>query len=221
MIKTTTMKFYFSTFILYFIFSLLASAQEKPFKRYNLKSGIIEYELSGMQTGKATTYFDDYGMKEATYEKYVANMYGEKQEFETINYLLGYWQYYIDEESGISTKSKNTTLAALVENTKDGDLVPIGKKLFASMGGRMSGNETFLGKKCDIWEMEAMGTRIWVWENIPLKTETQLMGITIHRKAVRIEENASVPETRFELPKGVTFIEVENDYLENLPIGGE
>ena len=38
-------------------------------KKYNIKSGIIEYEMKGVQTGTQTLYFDDWGKKEATYSE--------------------------------------------------------------------------------------------------------------------------------------------------------
>ncbi len=200
-----------------YLLTVTANGQEKAFKRYNLESGVIKYEMNGMQTGTAITYFDDYGMKEATYEHFIVDIYGEEQVFDNVSYLLGFWQYNLDKQNGIATKSKNNTLASLVENSEDGDLVMIGKELFSSMGGQLSGEEDFMGRKCEIWELESMGTKIWVWENIPLKTETELMGISIIRKAIEIKENVDIPSSKFELPKDVTFIEIDQDDLDQIP----
>jgi hypothetical protein len=211
------MKIKFIFLFAVYVLTISAFGQEKSFKRYNLKSGVIRYEMTGMQTGTAVTYFDDYGMKEATYEHFVVDLYGEEQVFDNVSYLIGFWQYNLDKQNGIATKSKNRTLASLVEDSEDGNLVMIGKELFSSMGGKLSGEEEFMGRKCEIWELESMGTKIWVWENIPLKTETELMGISIRREAVEIEENADIPPSKFELPKDVEFIEIDQEDLDQIP----
>lgn len=39
------------------------------FKRYGIKSGIVEYESTGSVTGTTILYFDDWGNKEAKFEK--------------------------------------------------------------------------------------------------------------------------------------------------------
>lgn len=37
--------------------------------RYKIRSGIVEYKLSGVQTGSETIYFDRWGMREAKYSQ--------------------------------------------------------------------------------------------------------------------------------------------------------
>ncbi len=185
------------------------SAQTKEFKRYSMKSGIVKYEISGMQNGTAEMYFDDFGMKEATYEKAVIEMYGIKQQSESVNYLQGYWQYNIDKLTNSATKTKNTILESIVENSEDGDLVVIGKEMFISMGGKLIGEEDVIGKLCEIWELESLGTKVWVWENIPLRTETNMMGISIIRIATSVEENADVAASKLEIPTDIEFKEID------------
>jgi hypothetical protein len=161
-----------------------------------------------VQTGTAIMYFDDYGMKEATYENTVMDMYGIKLETESINYLVGYFQYILDIKNNIATKTKNTILQSLVEKSK-GDLEEVGRDMFVSMGGEMTGTENMIGKPCEIWELKSMGTKIWVWENIPLRSETNLMGIQILRVATKIDENAVIPTEKLEVPTDIEFTEID------------
>lgn len=201
-----TLKFNFAILILMF-FSLLTVAQTNVFKRYKIKSAIVEYELSGNQTGTATLYFDNFGMQEATYESSVLEIYGDSQQLETVSYLLGFWQYTLDVEAGTGTKTKNTVLESLVMNS-DGDLEQLGLKMFRSMGGELSGTEEMLGKTCDVWELKSMGTKIWVWKNIPLKSVTEMMGLNIIRTAISLQENVVIPAEKLEIPSEIDFMEI-------------
>jgi hypothetical protein len=201
-----TLKFNFTILILMF-FSLLTVAQTNVFKRYKIKSAIVEYELSGNQTGTATLYFDNFGMQEATYESSVLEIYGDSQQLETVSYLLGFWQYTLDVEAGTGTKTKNTVLESLVMNS-DGDLEQLGLKMFRSMGGELSGTEEMLGKTCDVWELKSMGTKIWVWKNIPLKSVTEMMGLNIIRTAISLQENVVIPAEKLEIPSEIDFMEI-------------
>lgn len=211
----------FKLFIFFLLsFTNFTLAQSHEFKRYAIKSAIVEYQLTGMQTGTSITYFDNYGMQEATYEKALVDVFGVKQETETANYLNGYWQYNIDLLTNSGTKTKNTFLESLVENS-DGDLEEPGLEMFRSMGGKMTGTEELLGKSCNVWELESMGTKVWVWKNIPLKSETEMMGLTILRTAIRLEENIDIPQEMLKIPDNIEFTEFDINTLNNLMPGIE
>lgn len=197
----------FTIFLLFACFILL-KGQVDDFKRYSLESGIVEYILSGMQVGTSTLYFDNYGMQEASYENAVMEMMGIRQETESVNYLDGYWQYNWDKKNNTATKIKNTALANIVENAEDGDLHEAGLEMLKAMGGEKIGNENILGKPCDIWEVKQMGTKIWVWKGVTLKSVTNMMGFTMIREAKSFEADASVPPEKLSLPEGVEFNEV-------------
>ena len=204
------MNFKSTTATVAFLFILLTvAAQTKEYKRYSMKSAIVKYEMTGLQNGTAKLYFDDYGMKEATYETATLEMYGMKQEIETVNYLHGYWQYNLDKKTNSATKSKNTMLESIVEGSEDGDLVEVGLEMFGAMGGKKTGKEDIIGKPCEIWELQSMGTKVWVWKNIPLRSETDIMGIKIIRVATSVVENADIPSGKIEVPTDIEFMEIE------------
>lgn len=206
--------------ILLFVSTNVSLAQNNDFKRYSIKSAIVEYELSGMQIGTAITYFDNYGMQETTYESSVIDMFGVTQEAETVNYLQGYWQYNLDLKTNTGTKTKNTVLESLVESS-DGDLEQVGLDMFKSMGGKKVGAEEILGKLCDVWELTSMGTKVWVWKNIPLKSETKMMGMEIIRSATILQENVKIPSDKMEIPKEIEFKEIDISNLDKMMQGIE
>lgn len=209
-----TLKFKF-IILSFFLIVNSVMAQSHDFKRYAIKSAIVEYELSGMQTGTSTTFFDNYGMQEATYEEAIVDMFGDKQEIKTVSYLNGYWQYNLDLQTNTGTKTKNADLESLVENS-DGDLEQLGLEMFKSMGGKLIGQEKLLGKTCDLWELESLGTKVWVWKNIPLQSETEMMGLTILRKAISLKEGVGIPLEKLKVPDGIEFTEVDSNNFNNL-----
>jgi hypothetical protein len=184
-------------------------AQVIEFKRYNIESGIVEYTLSGMQSGTSTLYFDQYGMREASYEETTMEMMGMSQETETVNYLDGVWQYTWDKKTNSGTKIKNTMLASLVDNAEEADLVEVGYEMLEAMGGVKIGEESVLDKPCEIWEVSQMGTKIWVWEGITMKSQTSMMGFTINRVATSLQAGAAIPEEMVAIPDDIEFKEVQ------------
>lgn len=202
-----------SFFLLFIIAGKFMYGQD--FKRYGVESAIVEYELTGMQTGNAIMYFDAFGMREATYENSIVDVYGTKQETENVNYLDGFWQYNYDKQSNTGTKTKNTVLESLVKNS-GGDLEQIGIEMFESMGGKKSGTEELIGKLCEIWELESMGTRVWVWKNVLLKTETNMMGVEILRVATSIQVDVEIPSDKISVPSDVEFQELDMNNIQDL-----
>ena len=94
--------------------------------------------------------------------------------------------------------------------------------------GKKVGEETLLGRKCDVYEsagnaesgeqdsdsVDTVYTRNWVWNkaNIRLKTIKEGPGSTTELTAVKIEEDIEIPEERFQVPAG---IEVKYDELKS------
>jgi len=205
-------------FIVLFFSVVIIQAQEKDYKRYNEKSGIIEYKVSGEQNGTETIYFDNYGMKEAKYSDIIIEMFGIKQKDKKAVYLDGYWQYTIDLLKNAGTKREDDMLKQLVESS-DEELVDIGMKMFISMGGEKIGQETFLGKACDVWQIESMGSRILIWNYIPLKTVVDMMGMKITYEATSIKINVDIPDDKIDIPENIEYKEFDLDQFQNLMEG--
>jgi len=189
-------------------------------RRYKIRSGIIEYKMSGMQTGAETIYFDRWGMREAKYtqtEIKVASMSVKQNQYSLLD---GEWTYTVDLDKKTGTKMptplwKELTGAAKREGK---DASEIGKEMLARMGGRRIGTETLLGKSCEVWEIKSMNAKSWIWQGVTLKTEVNMMGKLMTTEAVRLQDNVNVPEEKLALPKDVKIIEGANpmDVLKNL-----
>lgn len=184
----------------------IASGQgQVGLKRYLIKSGIVEYTLSGTRKGTETIYFDDWGMREAKYTKAELSVAGFTQKQNTLTLLDGETTYNIDLDRKTGTKMETPMLKELAANNKD--LTDAGEKMMKSMGGAKVGTEVVLGKTCDVWEIKNMQSKTWVWKNVPLKTQVNMANMPMAMIATKFEEGASIPADKLKVPSDVTITE--------------
>jgi len=117
----------------------------------------------------------------------------------------GEWTYNINLDQNSGTKIKTPFVEQIIENTGNKDLTDFGEQMMKNMGGKITGKESVLGKECDIWEIKNLGTKVWVWNWIPLKSDANLMGQKITQTATKIDAGASVPAEKLNIPSGVSI----------------
>ena len=64
-----------------------------------------------------------------------------------------------------------------------------------------------MDKTCDVWDVEKIGTRYWFWQWISLKIQIQFPHGEIVYRAINIEENVEVPESKFDIPSDIYFVD--------------
>jgi hypothetical protein len=186
--------------LLLIFISVSIFAQE--YKRYHFKSGKIVYESTGAMTGTSTTYFDNYGMLEAKKSNLTIDMMGVKQEHNSLEIMKDRWVYSVNLKTNTATKIENP-MYQLFPNGVEGEEVAIA--MMKKMGGKKIGTETVSGKNCDIWDVPKMMSKIWVWKTIPIKTETNVMGMQITQTATSVETDIPISQDKFNIPKGITI----------------
>jgi hypothetical protein len=184
-------------------------------KRYGIKSGVIEYVITGSQEGTKTLYFDDWGMRQAEYTRSVLSVSGFTKSLNIVNIIDGEYQYMINMDQNSGTRTRNPVLKSIEQLKNQKGFNEFGEQMLLSMGANKIGSEEFLGKDCDVYEMKSTGTKLWVWEWITLKSETQSGGLKINLTATRINEGGSVPASKFKVPEKVVLNEVDLDNIEN------
>jgi hypothetical protein len=184
-------------------------------KRYGIKSGVIEYIISGSQEGTKTLYFDSWGMRQAEYTRSVLSVGGFTKSLNLVNIIDGEFQYMINIDQNSGTKTRNPILKSIEQLKDQKGFNEFGEQMLLSMGANKIGSENFLGKDCDVYEMKNTGTKLWVWEWLTLKSETKSGGISINLTATRINEGSSVPSEKFKIPEKVVLNEVDVDNIEN------
>ena len=184
-------------------------------KRYGVKSGVIEYVLSGSQEGTKTLYFDSWGMRQAEYTRSVFTIKGFTKPINVVSIIDGEYQYNINMDQNSGTRTRNPILRTMEQIKDQKSFNEFGEQMLLNMGANKIGSEDFLGKSCDVYEMKSTGTKLWVWEWLTLKSITQSRGIEINLTATRINEGGSVPSEKFKIPEKVVLNEVDLDNIEN------
>lgn len=162
-------------------------------KKYPIKSAIVTFEndMLGIKE-KTVLYFDDYGIKEAE-EKYE----GEKIKSSTL--CDGKNRYIIvqkDKAAYIYGEcSRGVAYKFDWEEISKADQQYKAKKL---------PNETVAGKDCQSYSFVSGGTenKFAGWNNICLLTEQNSKFGKIIFKAVKVEENATIPTDKLTVPAG-------------------
>ena len=189
-------------YLLFILFAIYSIVNGQDFKRYQFKSGKVVYKLSGMMTGTETMYFDDYGRKEVRFNESTIDMMGMKQKTNTQTITDGKYIYSINKQTNVAQKMENPIYSMF---SKEDDLQKIGEDIMKKLGGRKIGSETVKGKDCDIWEVQKLGGKIWVWKSLAVKSEVNVMGMNMNQIAESIETNISVSPDLFKIPEGVTI----------------
>ena len=194
------------------LFVLISNAYSIDIKKYQIKSGIIEYKIEGMSNGSEIVYFDDYGIKEARFTKTEAKIMGFTTTANTITITDKDWSYNINLDEKTGTKMNNKQLQELIGRITQKDYEEFGKKMLEQMDAKHIGNETILGKSCEVWDIRKMNGKTWNYKYVPLKIEINMLG-TNTTTAIKFEENAKIPSDKFQVPKGITITEQE---MENM-----
>jgi hypothetical protein len=198
--------------LIFFAISVLVLAQHES-QRYAVKSGHVEYKISGNTTGTKSIWWDDYGAKSRTEENTVniVRMLGITNETRThmVSIIDGdrFWTADLIEQTG-----ETGTIPVWVGEYEYGSLSESERKEFEmdileSFGGRIAGQETVMGYECDI--IELMGAQSWIYKGVALKTEASMLGISVKEMAVQFDENAHVSASIFEPPTGIQYISMD------------
>lgn len=189
----------------------LAIAQQKT-QQFAIKSGYIEYSLSGNTEGTKKLWWDNFGDKTRTeiQSTTTTKIFGIKNidKTHTIEILVKdkYWTANLSDNTGqkgilpFYQESRK-----LVENMTKQELENFTNQTITALGGERLGSEIFFGKSCEM--IKIMGSKIWIHKGITLKTEAKILEIVNNETAIKFQANKSVSSSKF-LP--LTNINYEN-----------
>ncbi|HTX98727.1 MAG TPA: hypothetical protein VMG09_01770, partial [Bacteroidota bacterium] len=179
--------------VLVLTIALSLSAQVK---KYDIKSGIVTFEIT-MHIGqmniaqKAVVYFDDYGMKECK-DLYSGDKLKE-------SYLSDGKKLYSVIYAKNIAYDRGTAYSGTEKRYDWNDISDKDKKDGAA---RKIPNMTVAGKSCEAFETgPANGKTTYAgWSHILLYLDSVGSSSQSTIKAVKIEENVSVPPDKFKVP---------------------
>ncbi|MGE0019677.1 MAG: hypothetical protein AB7S72_08440 [Draconibacterium sp.] len=185
-------------------FTALINAQTND-KPYPYKTAYVEYEFTGNTTGTSTLYIDNWGWNHSETTNTVTKALGQKTETHErkITKKLDTWQWVPGEKSG--SKVHNKMLEDMLADPNF-DIKKFSEETMKSLGFEKTGTEVVSGKTCDVYK-GMMGATSWIWNFIPVKTEVKLLGTKQVMTATKIEIDASIPGSEFDIPGDVKFTE--------------
>lgn len=170
--------------------------------KYTLKSAIVEYKTTTMGIESVQKlYFDNYGEKEA-YETLMKIMGFSNH---TISITGDEFVYNIDLVKRTGTKSGTSDYPSNLNFEK------LSKEIQEDITIKVEGKETFLDRECIKYSMTStklnMNGFYWVWKGIALKSDINFSAAKMMLEAVKVDENAAIPNEKFEIPGDINFEE--------------
>ncbi|MCK5215282.1 MAG: hypothetical protein KAR05_08015 [Candidatus Omnitrophica bacterium] len=196
--------FLFSCLFLLILRGNFLFARENGLKRYLIEKAVVEYQIRGSQIGAEVMYFDNWGMREVKYK----NARRRKVGMENIMTLMKDMIYYtVDLNKKIGTKIPNKLLEALIQEFQAGEAEDLGSAWMKKMGGEKIGTEYVADKLCDIWHVEKLGAKYWMWNWIPLRIKVRTGEELLMITATQVHEDVAIPEDKFKIPEKIYFME--------------
>jgi len=163
---------------------------------YPTKSGMIKYEFKGRTKGIEIVYFDDYG-KLLSIKKTVFLISNENTTEQTTLSIF-------KNDSLFEANMQNNTVSvySLDNNTTKSKF--ISTEMLQTLGYNKLGNEDIAGITCVIYSGKN-GT-LWIWDNIVLKSEMEIMEIIISSEATLVMTDIVIPQSKFEISKKYRII---------------
>ncbi len=201
-------------FLLFLLFSLTLQVNaQNNIKRFPIKSAKITYKIKSPQgEGTKVLFFDQYGKRESSHETLNKRGKTVKDQLTILNNGKAY-SINLLTNKGQDISAQTGMAMKMMTGATGKDMSATGKKMLESMGGKQVGTQNFLGKNCEKWEVRTMGkTTMLIWQGIPLKTESSVMGMKSSEEATSVHAGLSFSNNDFEPPAGVE--------IERLDMGG-
>ncbi|MBF7071047.1 hypothetical protein [Aliarcobacter butzleri] len=182
-----------------FLFLLFGFVELFAGNRYDMKSGIVEYEIvgddgktNGSINGTSKLVFKDFGAIELVDEKTTQIIAGEQETERTVSKIVKDTLYTADFDDEIIYSQKLVLDEdSSIQNIKN-------RESFTQMGAKYLGTETILGYKCDVWQLGE--DKIWVYNSVPLKQISKSLGVVQMQIAKTATFNIDIKDDKFKLP---------------------
>lgn len=198
----------FCIILIFTLCCICSGAHASNYKKYSIKSGKVEYLISGSTRGTQTLYWDNYGYKELLVEKSQTEIMGQISQGYQSTLVLGsniYTWSENDDKIYLTNNSLNKTW--IDNNYTDDNIESYVNEIFRQSGYEKDRTEIFLGKKCEVFK--GLG-ELWVWKGITIKNEINLVGTHTQIIAVDADINWEVQSSKFLIPSGYEVIHIDD-----------
>jgi outer membrane lipoprotein-sorting protein len=194
----------------------MANAQEASQEAiYGVKSGIITMSMDMMGNAiTTTTYFDDYGRKQAN----VSDFGGQKSR----SIVVKGETIMVNDEAKTATRMPAMMGGGMMGGGSAVNFMKLTDEVIKANNIKELGEETIAGKPCKKYSMsvsmmgQSQTQTVWVYQGITLKSSSQSDFGAMERTTTKFEENATIPASMFEIPEGVKIQDMDM----NMMMGG-
>lgn len=197
-----------------FILCGVSFAEESPWERkLPFKTAIVQYEVAGDEKGTESLYIRASGQEQAHFRKtkgkvMFMNVSTDKvtittpelvtevdMEKKTGRKFVNPSKFMIEEYSKLSAKEKETVKKNAVD---------MGTNMSQMMGGTVEKKAgSHLGHPCDVVKAMGITTCVMSETGIMLKTDGNIMGMTLKTVATKLDKDGAVPSDVFNVPAGI------------------
>lgn len=186
-----------------FALILATSTMNAETKRYEIKSGIIEYAVKGggnmmgiqtQITGTNKAVFKEWGNVELHQDTTKSVIMGREEQTQQTTKIENGKVYVVNYDQKAIVQYDPSTLM----QTEYKDLAKSAKEMMLVMGAKKTGEETILDYDCEVWETQQI--KLWLHKGVMLKSEANIMGITHTTEAKNIQFDVSVSDEDLKLP---------------------
>jgi hypothetical protein len=183
-------------------------------QQYAVKSGYVEYKLTGNTTGTKKIWWNNYGVNSYTKTESVSvvKIFGITNETRehTISVMKGeyFWSANLEESTGQKGKNPYYKIGRdYAESLSETEKKQLEQQIMDAFNAEKIGTESILGNNCDI--ISVMGAKSWIYKGVILKSEANVMGIHTVETAIKFDENISVPVSKFTPYEGVEYTDIQ------------
>ncbi|HEX9620653.1 MAG TPA: hypothetical protein VF989_10980 [Polyangiaceae bacterium] len=205
-----------------------AAENARGVKRYEVESGVIEFEFSGMQTGTETLYFKDFGRLELRETKTKLTLPNMPKLAATATNVHGMMLL----RDGVMTNwDVATKQGTRIENPLDfyggeeklrgKNLTQFGMQMIRELGGVEAGSRNVAGLSCDLWKIEKLHATTCVHKGVSLDALVDMMGIKQRTTATKAEFGVKLDDAKFSVPEDVVVRKIDaRDAMSAAGLGG-
>ncbi|MFK5857140.1 MAG: hypothetical protein QM503_13500 [Bacteroidota bacterium] len=163
---------------------------------YSFKSGVFEYKFNGVNQGTETISFDNYGKLISELRTSIIDVHGNVHEESVLRI------YKHDSLFEINLTNRTISILNSQHHTIKTNL--ISQEMIEVLGYNKLSNEFVANKNCI--KYSGNNGSIWAWNNIVLKSETEIMDILITYEATSVKTDIDIAKSKFDIPNEFTII---------------
>jgi len=178
----------------------------KQYYRYQVESAHVIYAISGMKKGTEELFFDQFGLRQARISSNRIMLGTEMRDMKTITIIKTDSVYMLNLNDNTGSAIRDRMLFDIADSLGIKDLGEA-ELLMQAKESEMQyvGNKKWLQKECKVYQLPDSSLKLWLWKNIPLRIESEMLGVKNVVEATRIQTELAIPKSKFEIPQGINM----------------